>query len=68
MEQDTQTTFPGKHAADSLSLSEVAARVKSLTTHGAGCGSCLKIAEGLVNRRKAGVGGTVPPLSCSFPR
>lgn len=34
-------------------LSKVVARVKSVMTHGADFGSCLKIAEGLVNFRKA---------------
>lgn len=43
-------------------LSTVVARVKSVMTHGSGFSSCLKIAEGLVNRRKAGVGGSPSPL------
>lgn len=46
-------------------LSKVVARVKSVMTHGSGFGSCLKIAEGWVNRRKAGL-GAVPPLSWWF--
>lgn len=56
--------FPRKHPADSLSLSKVA-RVKTVMTHGAGFGSYLKIAEGLVNHRKAGVGGN--PSALTFP-
>lgn len=47
--------FPRKHTADSLSLSKVAAHVKPVMTHGPGFGSCLKIAEGLVNHRKTEV-------------
>ena len=67
-EQDTQTAaFPRKHAADSQSLSKVAARVKTVMTHGAGFASYLKIAEGLVNHRKARR-GAVPPLSRSLLR
>lgn len=62
MGQHAWTAFPRKHTADSLSLSKVAARVKTVTTHVAGFGSCLKIAEGLVNRRKARVGGSPSPL------
>lgn len=43
-------------------LSKVVARVKSVMTHGAGFGSCLKIAEGLVNCRKARVRDSPSPL------
>lgn len=63
-EQDTQTVaFRRKHAADSRSLSKVEARVKTVMTHGAGFASYLKIAEGLVNHRKAGAGGSPSALT-----
>lgn len=59
------TEFPSSQAADSLSLSKVVARVKTMMTHGSAFGSCLKIAEGLVNHRKAWAGGSPSPLT--FP-
>lgn len=60
-----QTALPKEHAAYSLPLSKVVARVKIMMTHGADFGSYLKITEVLVNHRKAWVGGS--PFTCSFP-
>lgn len=67
MKQDSWTAFPRKRATDSLPLSEVAACVKAVMTHGAGFGICLKIAEGLVNHSRAGV-RSGPSPSCCLPR
>lgn len=62
MEEDACIAFPRKDFADSLSLWKVVAHVKTVMTYAAGFGSCLKIAQGLVNCRKAGAGGDPSPL------
>lgn len=62
MEQYVWTAFPRKCAANSLSLSKVVAHVKNMMTYVAGFSSCLKIAEGVVNHRKAGGGESSSPL------
>ena len=62
MEQDHKQHFPESAQPFHCLLPKVVARVKSVMTHGAGFCSCLKIAEGLVNHREAGMGAWPFPL------